>query len=71
MTNNDRIVLAQGMHQPDHIADQVLLGVGLDRFRLIRVTVTPLIRCNNVVTRSCEGGQLVPPAVPTFWKTMT
>src|SRR5205807_10382686 len=56
--------LAQGVEEPDEIADQVEQCVLIDRLRAVGATVAPLVGRHRVVAGLAEGAKLVPPRVP-------
>ena len=64
------LFVAEGMYQPNHIANKLKMRVILHVRRSVGLTVTAHIWGHCVVTGTGQGGQDVPPAIPEFRPTV-
>jgi hypothetical protein len=71
MPNNDSLFFAEGLHQTDHIPDQLEDIIGFNRFRTIGFSVPPLVGGDGVIPRFSQRRELMPPGIAQFRKAVT
>jgi hypothetical protein len=64
VTDHDRALLAERIHQSDDIANQVQHVVGLDSFGLVSLAKAALIWSDYAKTCCRQRQELMPPRVP-------
>jgi hypothetical protein len=70
MTNNNRIVYAEVIHDAGKIAAQLTDGVGLPGHWPIRIAKAAQVHSNGVIAVGGDDRKLVAPRVPQFGKTV-
>ena len=66
MADDDGLLLAERVEDPDHVADEVEERVFLDLLRTVGLPVAAHVRGDSAPARFGERAQLMPPGVPGF-----
>jgi hypothetical protein len=71
VTRDDRGFGAQGVKEPDHVANPMEQRVLIDRFRPVGLPVSPHIGRHGAKPGRRQCRQLMPPEIPGFRESMT